>query len=1331
MRPEQSKPFLFKWLRRGAIILVSMVLVLCGSGLFLLATAPGRAITASLIGQLASSPEQRIELEGLNSVLGMVHLERLSLSDKNGVWLKARNFKARYALKDLLGLAISAEAISLSELHLARLPQNPDNTDPSQGSRLPDIPALRAQIKQVSVDRIALGEAVLGKAADLTLQGNLALDDTPLTLTGQLEARFLDGNEGYMKARWDFRPDQNHRRVELDLSEPRGGLIARLMAMETLPAIDLSIIGNGPASQWQSSLALALDGEDMVKGQMQVRLSEEAQRMEAVLSGRLAPFVPKSLLPLVAGDNRLAFLIERKGDSYSLPHFAFRSALASLEAAGKADLADRSLDLSATFLLGDQETDIAFEQKDGETTYLGPVSMRLGLKGLLEKSRLDLNARMPRLKRGSLSVANAQLQASSSAFDILAVSGPVSTKLSLGAVKTGTAELDGLLTGGLQAVLKGAVQSSGLVIEEAKVNSDRLQLTGRGSVTEERLDLNGLLELEALASIDPMLTGSLASRFKLAGTTEDPELSLTVTGDGLAVDDKPIDDLELLVTASMRPEANMSLSGHYDGAPLAASGKLTARPDGRYQISNFALQAPGALLSGEVFIAPNGLAKGIVEADLAEFAKFSPLLLQPDLQGSLKGSIRLGADGGRQTISITARAPRLSVADLMISDLAIAADLIDPTGTASVKADLDVGSLRAGGERLRQLALNINGRAGLLPFTLRGEMSDAPLSASGTLVQTADRTALDLQSFSGRWNRIRLALTRPVQIGLKTGVKLETPLTLAVDDGRVRMQGSVSNPLDLSVALQGLPLSIIEKVAPTGEAVTGFADLDARVTGSPDAPSIVWRGKLAGLSAKSTRDAGLPVFAIATQGQMQRDVITSSNGISGGGAKLDVSGSVSLPGQNLDMSAKGNIPFSLAAKLLADAGLRLDGTADLSLDITGPTNKPVINGVLSTNAARFVELSSGIVVQDLSGSVTLADQRATLNGFTGRFGQSGTLSIGGIVGIDPDQDLPANITLAIRNGSFRHEELLTSQFDATLALDGQLMGRSTISGRIDLDRTEIAIPDTLPDAISPVSVQHKNAVGKVAEQAEKLQPRKQSEASGPAIALDLAIASPGRIYVRGRGMDAELGGTIQITGTTASPNPVGSVSMIRGRMDILTRRLDFDTGSVTFAGTLDPALDFRANLTRGGATYGLAVAGYASAPEVSLFSSPQLPEDEILAQIFFDRDLASLSPLQLAQLANAVATLSGVNSGPGVIDRLRSLAGIDNVDIQSDAETGETTVGVGSYLNERTYVNVERGTSSEKGKVTIDLGITDQLKARGEADTSGNSKAGIFFERDY
>ena len=92
--------------------------------------------------------------------------------------------------------------------------------------------------------------------------------------------------------------------------------------------------------------------------------------------------------------------------------------------------------------------------------------------------------------------------------------------------------------------------------------------------------------------------------------------------------------------------------------------------------------------------------------------------------------------------------------------------------------------------------------------------------------------------------------------------------------------------------------------------------------------------------------------------------------------------------------------------------------------------------------------------------------------------------------------------------------------------------------------------------------------------------------------------------------------------------------------------------------------------------------------------------------------------------------LAGVGGSTSLLDTLRDKAGVDDIDIKTDDE-GNASVAVGKYLNDRTYVTIEKGGTDGSGKATINLDIGRGLKLRGEASDGGEAKGGIYFERDY
>ena len=143
------------------------------------------------------------------------------------------------------------------------------------------------------------------------------------------------------------------------------------------------------------------------------------------------------------------------------------------------------------------------------------------------------------------------------------------------------------------------------------------------------------------------------------------------------------------------------------------------------------------------------------------------------------------------------------------------------------------------------------------------------------------------------------------------------------------------------------------------------------------------------------------------------------------------------------------------------------------------------------------------------------------------------------------------------------------------------------------------------------------------------------------VRLDVTVNAPRRVFVRGRGLDAELGGSVRLTGPVVNIQPVGAFELIRGRLSILGQRITFDEGTVTLVGDLDPFLNFVARSSGRDITVFITVSGRVSDLKVEFSSQPELPQDEVLARLIFNRGLNELSPFQIAQLAAAAAELAG------------------------------------------------------------------------------------------
>jgi translocation and assembly module TamB len=183
--------------------------------------------------------------------------------------------------------------------------------------------------------------------------------------------------------------------------------------------------------------------------------------------------------------------------------------------------------------------------------------------------------------------------------------------------------------------------------------------------------------------------------------------------------------------------------------------------------------------------------------------------------------------------------------------------------------------------------------------------------------------------------------------------------------------------------------------------------------------------------------------------------------------------------------------------------------------------------------------------------------------------------------------------------------------------------------------------------------------------------------------------------------------------------------MIRGTISLAGTTLTFTKGEVSFTGgaLTDPSIDFVATSSNGSITANLEVTGSASDPKITLFSTPELPQDEVLAQLLFKSSTSSLTPFQVVEIAAALAELTGVTSSAGnPLDSIRRGLGLDTLSV--GGATSGPTLEAGRYVTPRVFVGAKQGTSGTSTQGLVQVDITKGLKLQGTAGTGTNTNPG-------
>ncbi|MEM8578187.1 MAG: translocation/assembly module TamB domain-containing protein, partial [Pseudomonadota bacterium] len=642
-------------------------------------------------------------------------------------------------------------------------------------------------------------------------------------------------------------------------------------------------------------------------------------------------------------------------------------------------------------------------------------------------------------------------------------------------------------------------------------------------------------------------------------------------------------------------------------------------------------------------------------------------------------------------------------------------------GPARVDGTLDLTGdaprLRAAATAQPGLSATVEGALGGTPITLEAQIADL---ASFVPVLPGPATLSAAVTDPTGVPALAAALTAPRGFTARVSGR---PLG---EDGRLDLTAEAAN---LGLFVPQLPGAARLEAAltdPTGaqrfSADLAGPGLSATVTGDPDAIDL--RAQLdriarfaPGLGGGATLEAALRDLRGARQ--VEADVRTTS------GAAARVSGQV--PAGAADLRVTGNVPLALATPFVGDRAL--SGSTDLDLALRGPLSLSGLSGAVRITGGRLFDPGVGLTVEALSAQVDIAGGAAQLS--ASGTANEGTLRLGGRVGLTAPFETDLDVQAA--GLVYRIAGLLRSRIDAQIALRGAASTRLAATGDIALSETEIRVPDTgLGGATAIPDITHIGAPPGVQRTRARagLSGRNSGGAGdgGIAVPLDIRITARQSIFLRGRGLDAAFGGALRLGGTAARPEPVGQFSLERGRLDFLGRRLNLTEGRVLLTGVQVPEIQVVAQSLLDAITAQVTVSGPADALEVSVSSTPPLPEDEVLARLLFGRSFDTLSPFQLAQLVASIHTLAG--KGSSLTGNARRVFGVDDFDARTDEVTGETELSFGQRINEDIYSEVEVGTQGDV-QLNLNLDIGRNTRLRGSASNTGNAGIGIFWDRDY
>lgn len=790
-------------------------------------------------------------------------------------------------------------------------------------------------------------------------------------------------------------------------------------------------------------------------------------------------------------------------------------------------------------------------------------------------------------------------------------------------------------------------------------------------------------------------------------------------GDALAlrVDAPRLADLGFGLGGSLQADAQLAGSLQSPTGRLNANASRLSLPGGQ-RIGR--LQADAALDQG-----PDGpLAASISVSELRSASDAAPLLaqasaelrgtlrahaLQASARGTAAGDVALRVRGGLSRIepapvaSRTPAAPTPPAAGAagspgveLIGEFADGSaqwrgtiERLELTGRESLRlAEPAALTARRDAVRLERVAIESNrGRATVAEFgwspqliTSRGRFDDVALPPELLRAAEGVRSTLRL---AGQWD-------------LRIGDTLAGTVRVARQQGDVTLRGlgsgGAATDTELALGLSALQLEL----QAAGERLSATARMQGARTGT-----------LAGQGS---------VQLVRTDGQW---------GIARDGA---ITATLELAVPNLDWVGP-----------VLNPEVRTAGSLNAQLRVSGPAREPVVAGSLAADRLRVRLLEQGVDLADGRVRLTIDESLLTLREavFTAPIRQrpadprlnvtdaaastpgtvraEGSIRIAGAGAGQGAIHVQADRIAALQT----RERWLMASGTAALTLGADQL---TLAGDLRADAGSIDIGDeSRPQLGNDVVVIRRSDKQKAAA----------NQKSGSPLALDLSVALGDKFFVRGRGLDARLAGSLRVRGQAGKTLlATGFVRTVDGTFNAYNQRLAIERGVVNFQGPIEnPGLNIRAVRRNLRVVPGVEITGTVQQPRIKLVSEPELPESEKLSWLVLGYPPSQLSGREQELLGSAaLALLSGQRSGGGGSDLLRSL-GVD-ISLRSGPSaapgsatlaqlaaaspgagtpaTAQRIVTVGRRLSDKAYLGVEQ---SLTGTLTI-VQLTYQMSRR-------------------
>ncbi|PCJ29187.1 MAG: hypothetical protein COA94_02200 [Rickettsiales bacterium] len=562
-------------------------------------------------------------------------------------------------------------------------------------------------------------------------------------------------------------------------------------------------------------------------------------------------------------------------------------------------------------------------------------------------------------------------------------------------------------------------------------------------------------------------------------------------------------------------------------------------------------------------------------------------------------------------------------------------------------------------------------------------------------------------------------------------------------NGRIELSGSGDAPvLKGRINIDGLLLPGLEKDAKPGKGV------GLRIVANLTSDRTILSGRVLRLEEGSSSGGGSKILSSKTfSSKAPSSKFLSSKAPSAGEEiarlKIDLPAKFTMVPFEYSIDDKKNFNASLFSKnfdimalVPAYPGHEMEGDINADIVATGTLSNPSFKGGAELLRGEYRYRQHGVWLGGVSGKLAFNGGQVLVGKMSARDESGNMIAASGELSLMGAHKFKVEINtekIKLISNAYLHGEM-----SGRLVLSGDKEQASAV-GEFSLDSMEIKIPEHFTQHISEINIIEPETEidairAKVQGERGKGRGVEPEKDDSYKLKLDIKVKADKRLYIRGWGVDALLRGGLHITGFAHDPAAYGRVRVVRGKYQEFGKILDIKNGELTFDGSIPPSpyLNIVGISEIGSHEIRLRLSGSILNPDISIESTPAMSGEEALSMLLFGEKAENISTFQALQLADSLRRLAGHGGGFDPLGLGRKILGVDDISFKTDAnDPKKTSVGVGKYLTDRVYFEIEKGRQESGTRTKIEVQISPKISIKSVQEEEGNNSVGVNWRFDY